>query len=60
MIANARKSVARQQTLQYFLEIFDESGTTFEQNLLGTRSICTVDPENIETILSTKFAGMGP
>lgn len=59
-MAIARKSMARHQILQYFLELIDESGTTFEQNLLGTRGICTVDPENIQAILSTKFAGMGP
>ncbi|KAM5354414.1 hypothetical protein ACJ41O_001063 [Fusarium nematophilum] len=36
-------------------QVTDESGTAFEQNLLGARSIDTIDPENIEAILSTNF-----
>lgn len=60
MIIKTRKSAARQQTLQFFLELIGESGATFEQNLLGSRGICTIDPENIEAILSTNFAGTIP
>jgi hypothetical protein len=47
-----------QQILKFFLEVIDESGTTFEQGLLGARGIDTVDPENIEAILSTQFEGV--
>ena len=45
------------QILQFFIEILEESGTTFEQNLLGSRAIGTIDPENVEAILSTNFDG---
>ena len=34
-----------------------ESGTTYEQNLLGPYTIDTIDPRNIEAILSSKFDG---
>jgi hypothetical protein len=44
--------------LQFFLNVVDESGTTFEQSLLGARGIDTIDPENIETVLSKNFQGM--
>ncbi|KAK2594964.1 hypothetical protein QQS21_007322 [Conoideocrella luteorostrata] len=43
------------QILRFFLEVVEESGTTFEQNLLGARGVNTVDPRNIEAILSTNF-----
>lgn len=46
-----------QQILKFFLEVVDNSGTTFEQSLLGARSIDTVDPENIEAVLSKQFDG---
>lgn len=46
-----------QQILKFFLDVIDESGTTFEQSLLGARGIDTVDPENIEAVLSTQFEG---
>ena len=32
-------------------------GLTFEVDALGTKSIDTVDPDNIESILSTRFSG---
>lgn len=38
-------------------DIVDRTGTTFEQNLLGMRGIDTVDPVNIEAILSKQFTG---
>lgn len=60
MIVKTRKSVARHKTLQLFLELIEESGTTFEQNVLGSRGFATIDPENIEAILSTNFAGTTP
>lgn len=41
--------------LHFFLDVVAESGTTFEQKLLGSRAIGTIDPANIEAILSTNF-----
>ena len=37
----------------------EESGITFEQNLLGSRAIDTIDPKNIEAVLSTQFEEFG-
>lgn len=49
----------KDQILQFFLSIVEESGTTFEQNLLGARGIDTVEPQNIEAILSKQFTEFG-
>lgn len=46
-----------QQLMQFFHSAIEESGYTFEQALLGARGIDTVDPENIEAVLSTQFIG---
>ncbi|KAL9070230.1 MAG: hypothetical protein Q9157_005894 [Trypethelium eluteriae] len=43
--------------MQLFLDVVEGSGMTFEQSLLGTRGIDTIDPENIEAVLSTQFEG---
>ncbi|KAL1896320.1 hypothetical protein Sste5346_004704 [Sporothrix stenoceras] len=46
--------------LRYRLELFQSTGaTTFAQYLLGTRSIATSDPANMEAILSTSFDDYG-
>ncbi|KAK1756234.1 cytochrome P450 [Echria macrotheca] len=55
----AFKYSRQQQVLQFFLDVVAESGTTFEQNLLGSRAIDTIDPANIEAILSTNFQDYG-
>ena len=43
--------------LNFFLAVVRRTGTTFEQILLGARGIDTIDPENIEAVLSTQFNG---
>lgn len=45
-----------EKVLRLFVDVVGESGTTFEQRLLGVKGIDTVDPKNIEAILSTDFA----
>ncbi len=57
LIVEAFGHARAQQILQFFLIIIDRTGPTFEQNLLGAKGIDTVDPTNIETVLSTKFQG---
>jgi len=45
--------------MKWFVEIVDKVGVpTFEQRLLGARVINTIDPKNIEAILSTQFNGL--
>jgi hypothetical protein len=57
MLVKALKYARTMQILQFFLEVVDDNGTTFVQDLLGARGIDTVDPENIEAVLSTNFEG---
>ena len=40
-------------------ERFKTYGTTFQLNLMGTKVIATVEPENLKTILSIKFKEFG-
>ncbi|KAI9148371.1 Cytochrome P477 monooxygenase [Paramyrothecium foliicola] len=55
MLAKAFRYARQKQILKFFVEALAESGTTFEQNLLGSRAIGTIDPQNIEAVLSTNF-----
>ncbi|KAI1310867.1 cytochrome P450 [Xylaria venustula] len=41
--------------LKLFITIVDECGHTFVQNLLAVPGIDTIEPENIETLLSANF-----
>ena len=43
--------------LDFFVTIVKRTGNTFEQIILGARGIDTVDPRNIEAVLSTQFSG---
>ncbi|KAJ0415007.1 cytochrome P450 [Aspergillus carlsbadensis] len=49
----------RQQILKFFLEVVAQSGTTFEQSLLLARGIDTIEPRNIQALLSTQFTDFG-
>ena len=41
--------------LSFFVSIFENVGTTFEQSFLGARGINTIEPRNVEAVLSTQF-----
>ncbi|KAI1272030.1 cytochrome P450 [Xylaria sp. FL0933] len=43
-------------TLKFFLTVVNECGPTFVQHLFGVSGIDTIDPENIEAVLSTNFS----
>ena len=45
--------------MAFFLSIIERTGTTFEQILLGSRGIDTIDPKNLEAVLSTQFDEFG-
>ena len=49
--------IGEKQAMQWFGGIFDRNGPTFEQKILGVQSIATIEPANIETILSDQFSG---
>ena len=48
------------QILRFFTSVLETTGYTHAQLLFGLRSINTVDPQNIEYILSTQFKGLRP
>ncbi|PWY82418.1 cytochrome P450 [Aspergillus eucalypticola CBS 122712] len=54
LLVQAFRYDRRQQVLKFFLDVVAKSGTTFEQNLLFSRGVDTIDPQNIQTLLSTQ------
>ena len=57
LIVAAFRSIREKQALHWFVGIFERTGPTFEQKILGNKDIDTVEPANIESLLSTKFSG---
>lgn len=49
------KSAREHQYLNTLAKRYDDAGTTFATRVLSTRAICTIDPENIKTVLSLRF-----
>jgi hypothetical protein len=43
---------------EYFLSNFRQMGNTLERSFLGTSVWGTIEPANLEAVLSTKFKGM--
>jgi hypothetical protein len=48
---------AESRLMELFLFHFRQTGNTLEQKFLGTKAYGTIEPENIEAILSTKSGG---
>ena len=59
IVVKAFRVAGEQRLLRLMNEIVKETGTTFEQILLGARGIDTVEPANIEAVLSTQFTDFG-
>jgi len=59
LLVEAFKADQAGAILGFFQSIVERTGTTFEQVLLGNRGINTVDPKNIEAVLSTQFDEFG-
>jgi hypothetical protein len=57
LIVHAFRSAREQRLLRLMSEIAQKTGPTFEQRLLGIRGIDTVEPVNVEAILSKQFYG---
>lgn len=57
LITDVFRAANADHILEFFCKIIEQNGITFEQNLLGSRGIDTVDPRNIEAILSSQFKG---
>ncbi|KAL8669813.1 MAG: hypothetical protein Q9168_005617 [Polycauliona sp. 1 TL-2023] len=59
LVIDAFRIIAEKQALQWFVQIFDRTGPTFEQNVLGVKGVDTIEPDNLEVILSSKFSAYG-
>jgi hypothetical protein len=58
-LRNAYKMSGEGTIMKFFVDIVNGVGAhTFEQRLLGARVVNTIDPMNIEAVLSTQFHGM--
>lgn len=57
LIVHAFRAAREQRLLRVMGDIVLKTGPTFEQRLLGFRGIDTVDPINVEAILSKQFDG---
>ncbi|KAF4545342.1 N-alkane-inducible cytochrome P450 [Lasiodiplodia theobromae] len=55
LIVSAFQAAKQGRILQYFDALVSRTGHTFEQRLLGVSGIDTIDPANIEAVLSTQF-----
>lgn len=53
LVIDAFRIVGKKQILQWFVKLVEQTGPTFDQNILGSKGIDTIEPENIEPILST-------
>lgn len=51
------QAVRRGRVLEFFVQVIEDSGTTFEQRLFGARSVITIEPRNVEAVLSNNFRG---
>lgn len=59
LLFEVNKADKTRQILRFFASVLERTGPTHAQLLLGTRAINTIDPENIEAILSTQFKDFG-
>lgn len=57
VVVHAFKVAKEGRLLPLFTEIIETTGNTFQQHVLGFRSVNTIDPLNVEAILSTQFHG---
>lgn len=57
MLFKIIKGDREMRLLSLIKECFDITGNTFEQQLLGGRGFVTIDPKNVEAILSNNFDG---
>ncbi|USP76220.1 uncharacterized protein yc1106_03494 [Curvularia clavata] len=59
VLFTASRHVKEQILLQFFMEIIDSTGLTHEQRILGKVQYNTIEPKNIEAVLSTQFENFG-
>ena len=59
MLIDVFRYSRRSQILKYMIGVTEANAITFTQMLLGVRGIGTIDPANVEAILSTNFDDFG-
>ena len=57
LLSWAFKADRNGRLLDFFMAQVQKAGITFEQFLLGARGVNTLDPRNIEVVLSSRFRG---
>ena len=57
MVKRGFKAGRQKRLLSLFTDYFDQLGPTVELTILGGVGFATMDPENIEAVLSTHFDG---
>ncbi|KAL8895763.1 MAG: hypothetical protein Q9192_003459 [Flavoplaca navasiana] len=55
LVMGAFRIIAENQALQWFVQIFDKTGPTFEQNVLGVKGVNTIEPEKLEVEEHTEY-----
>ena len=55
LLLEVAKADNARQILHFFISVLKRAGPTHYQWAIGTRSINTIDPENLEAMLSTQF-----
>jgi hypothetical protein len=58
LIFLAFENARSKHLLRHFKVVTDREAPTFEQRLLGQTGFGTIDPKNIEAVLSTQFTSM--
>lgn len=59
LFLQAGKLFEENKYLPELVKRYNENGRTFQTNLLGTPSINTIEPDNLQTIYSTRFQDWG-
>jgi hypothetical protein len=54
-LAQIFRADAESRLMELFLFHFRQTGSTLEQKFLGTKAYGTIEPANLEAILSTNF-----
>jgi hypothetical protein len=57
LLVKVSRYARMQQLLHFFVKSLEKCPKTWEQNVLGAISIGTIEPENVEAILSKQFSG---
>lgn len=60
VVLPAFQAARAQHLMEFFEGIIEATGHTFQQRTFGVSGVGTIEPKNIEAILSTQFTGQLP